>query len=62
MTRKIEWNPEHKDADEQEMAWRMEFLSWSFEEKWDYIMALCTKPVFENHKEEISPRKIVWND
>lgn len=58
MARKIEWNTEHKNADEQEMSWRMEFVSWPIQKKWNYIMKLCKKPKKDiNH---FSQRRIEW--
>lgn len=58
MTRKLEWNPEHKDADDQEMAWRMEFLSWPVHKKWNYLMKLCKSQ--NKNLNPLSKRRIEW--
>lgn len=58
MKRKIEWNPDHKDADEQEMEFRMKFLEWPAEKKWAYLMELFK---MNNPNKEVKCKKrIEW--
>jgi len=58
MSRKIEWNPEHKNPDEQQNEFVDRFLSWTPAEKWDYLMKLAEqgrpKPVKKGK------RRIEW--
>lgn len=57
--RKIEWNPEHKSSDEQEMEYKMRFLEFSAQQKWDILMAMCNTR-FRSTIEK-TERKIEWD-
>ena len=57
--RKIEWNPDHKSSDEQEMEYKMHFLNFSGQEKWDILMAMCNTR-FSSTIEK-TERKIEWD-
>ena len=58
MANKIEWNPEHKNSDEQELAFRLEYITWSAEKRWNYLMKLC------GQGKQIDPKnrkkKLLW--
>lgn len=59
MGRRIEWNPNHKNAEEQEIAFVDLYLTWSANEKWEYLMELASQglPKFPIRK---CNRKIEW--
>lgn len=58
-SRKIEWNSEHKSADEQEMEYKMRFLNFSAQQKWDVLMGICNTRF--NSQIEKTERKIEWD-
>lgn len=57
--RKIEWNSQHITSDEQEMEYKMRFLNFTSQKKWDILMAMCNTRFTENIKK--TKRRIVWN-
>lgn len=59
MTRRIEWNPEYKDTDSQEKEFVDEYLTWTADKKWKYLMAIISQglpatPTFKGK------RRIEW--
>lgn len=59
MSRRLEWNPEHKNADQQQNAFVDRYLSWSPIEKWEYLMELIAQGVPKNTTDK-AERKIEW--
>lgn len=57
MGRRIEWNSEHS-AEDQEMEFRMQFVKWPFERKWNYLMQLFK--MGRSEPNVICSRKIEW--
>lgn len=41
MPGRIEWNPKHASADEQQDEFVDKYLTWSAKEKWDYLTQNC---------------------
>ncbi len=58
MSRKIDWNINHKNADEQQSEFVDNFLRWSPNKKWDYLMEICSQGNRKVNKK--SERKIEW--
>lgn len=58
MARRIEWNPEHKSADEQQKDFIDEYLSWSPIKKWEYLMELVSQRI--NNADRKGKRRIEW--
>lgn len=58
MARRIEWNPEHKNSDEQQEAFVERYLSWTASQKWEYLMALISH--VKTNSAEIGKRRIEW--
>jgi hypothetical protein len=58
MGRKIEWNPNHKSADEQEKAFVDKYLTWPAEKKWEYLLELSTQGLKKSTTK--GQRRIEW--
>lgn len=58
MSRRVEWNPEHKNSDDQQNAFVDRYLSWSPVKKWEYLMELVSQGI--NSTDKKGERRIVW--
>lgn len=58
MTKKIEWNSNHQNGDEQELEFRLKFLTWPAQKRWDYLMELFHSGREKTNKK--SKRRIEW--
>ncbi len=58
MSRRLEWNPEHKNADDQQNAFIDSYLSWSPIKKWEYLMDLVSQGINTSAKK--GERRIEW--
>lgn len=59
MSRKLEWNPDHKNADEQQDEFVDTYLKWSPKKKWEYLMALVSQGASKETGRK-SKRRIEW--
>lgn len=59
MPRRIEWNPEYKNADDQQNDFIDRYLSWSSIKKWEYLMELVSQGV-NNNSAKKGERRIEW--
>jgi hypothetical protein len=57
--RRIEWNPNHKSADEQQNEFIDEYLTWSAEKRWNYLMDLISMGL-PKRKTKKGKRRIEW--
>ena len=60
MSKKIEWNPDHKSADEQQNAFIDRYLSWSPKKKWEYLMELASQGISRSASKSREIRRIEW--
>jgi hypothetical protein len=58
MSRKVEWNPDHKNANDQQNAFIDRYLSWSPMKKWEYLMELSKQGLKQVNRK--GPRRIEW--
>ena len=58
MSRRIEWNANHKSPDEQENSFVDEYLMWSAKRKWQYLMKLSKQGLKPSSVK--GPRRIEW--
>jgi hypothetical protein len=58
MFRKLKWNPQHHSQDEQQNKFIDDYLTWSTNEKWDYLMEIISLGLPEPIKK--GTRKIEW--
>lgn len=58
MSRRIDWNPNHKTPDDQENSFVDEYLTWSARKKWEYLMELAKQGLGKANIK--GPRRIEW--
>lgn len=58
MPRRIDWNPEYKNADDQQNTFIDKYLSWSPIKKWEYLMELFSQGI--NNSAKKGKRRIEW--
>ncbi|ELR71701.1 hypothetical protein C900_02286 [Fulvivirga imtechensis AK7] len=58
MSRRVEWNPDHKNADDQQNAFIDKYLSWPPTKKWAYLMELSKQGLKQINAK--GPRRIEW--
>jgi len=58
MSRKIDWNVNHKNSDEQEKAFVDNYLEWPATKKWKYLLELSTQGIKKSIKK--GQRRIEW--
>lgn len=45
MPRRIDWNPDDRNADDQQNAFIDRYLTWSARKKWEYLMELASQSI-----------------
>lgn len=57
--RRIEWNPNHTSADEQQNEFIDKYLTWPAEKRWNYLMDLISMGLPKSNTKK-SKRRIEW--
>ena len=62
MSKKIEWNQDHKNADDQQNTFIDKYLLWSPIKKWQYLMELASQGISRSpsKKGKTQGRRIEW--
>ncbi len=59
MGRKLEWNANNTDPENDELRWRLEYIQWSFARKWEYMKAL-RESMKNQTKHNSGKRRMEW--
>lgn len=59
MARKLEWNTNDTNPNNAELRWRLEYVKWSFDRKWEYMKAL-RESMKKKIKENSGKRRMEW--
>ncbi|WP_258100213.1 hypothetical protein [Marinoscillum pacificum] len=60
MSRKIEWNPDHTSSDDQQNVFIDDYLTWSGQKKWNYLMEIISQGLKTSPSLK-GKRRIEWN-
>ncbi|MEM8940258.1 MAG: hypothetical protein AAGC64_13035 [Bacteroidota bacterium] len=60
MSKRMNWNPDHKNADDQQNDFIDKYLTWSARKKWEYLMELASQGINRSAAKNAGRRRIEW--